>query len=70
MLVDMLEPASGRGAGVSACAGRTNQFLSCWVQGVKYIGMWTQFCDPLKKKNWDEFTGGRFFKKIMVSRRA
>ena len=32
---------------------------------VKNIGRWTQFCDPLKKKNWDEFTGGIFFKKLM-----
>ena len=32
---------------------------------VKNIGRWTQFCDPLKKKNWDEFTGGIFFQKLM-----
>ena len=24
-------PAGGRGASVSACAGLTNQLLSCWV---------------------------------------
>ena len=29
-------------------------------------GRWTQFCDPLKKKNWDEFTGGLFFKKYWI----
>ena len=37
-----------------------------WGQGVKNIGRWTQFCDPLKKKNfmnslegisWEEING-------------
>ena len=35
------------------------------MHSVKNIGRWTQFCDPLKKNNWDEFTGGLFFKKLM-----
>ena len=36
------------------------------MHSVKNIGIpKTQFCFPLKKKNWDEFTGGIFFKKLM-----
>ena len=29
-------------------------------------GRWTRFCEPLEKKNWDEFTGGLFFKKYSI----
>ena len=29
--LDTVMPAGGRGASVSACAGLTNQLLSCWV---------------------------------------
>ena len=41
-----------------------------YYHSVKNIGRRTQFGDPLKKKNWDEFTGGIFFKKNNGSRRA
>ena len=30
-IYDSTVPAGGRGASVSACAGLTNQLLSCWV---------------------------------------
>ena len=33
-------------------------------QNVQNKGRWTQFCDPLQK-NWDDFTEGLFFKKII-----
>ena len=29
----------------------TSNILNRYGQGVKNIGRWTQFCDPLKKKN-------------------
>ena len=44
----------------------------CWDHLLIYTSWyriylrWTQFCDPLKKKNWDEFTGGLFFKKYCI----
>ena len=41
------------------------EFIIGTMQGVQNMRRWTQFCGPLKKKNWNEFTGGNFFKKLI-----